>query len=237
MNLIGKTIGAWAFAMAAFNPATQGQTQPNPQPGTVQPNPPDVNQTPWFANQQIRQHLKFNDDQFNGLNQAYQDALMAYLKGMKKIDPTLPEAARLQRMRELQQNLYKDYSRAPEKLLTDPVQRQRYNQLYLQYRRYGAFADPAVANTLKLTPAQSDKLYQLQQEWSTQMRKLDSTYLTNREQTIKQFTIMQGQYGNQLNSILSPEQQRAWQQMIGSPYTFGPDVYLGLNARPLGGKK
>ena len=233
MNFIGKTVGAWAFAMAVFNLGTQGQTQPNP----VQPNPPDVNQTPWFANQQIRQHLKFNDDQFNGLNQAYQDALMTYLTGMKNIDPTLPEAARLQRMRELQQNLYKDYSRAPEKLLTDPAQRQRYNQLYWQYRRFGAFSDTTVADTLKLTPAQRDKLSQLQQEWSTQMRKLDSTYLTNREQTIKQFTIMQGQYGNQINSVLSPEQQRAWQQMIGSPYTFGPDVYLGLNARPLGGKK
>jgi hypothetical protein len=156
---------------------------------------------------------------------------------MNNIDPTLPDAARQQRMRELQQSFYKDYSRAPEKFLTDPVQRQRYNQLYLQYRGYGAFADPTVADTLKLKPAQRDKLSQLQQEWLTQMRKLDSTYLTNREQTIKQFTIRQAQYGNQLNSVLSPEQQRAWQQMIGTPYTFSPDVYLGLNARPLGGKK
>src|SRR5262245_38827006 len=104
MNFIGKPVGAWAFAMAVFTLGTLRHTAPNP----VQPNPTDVNHTPWFANQQIRQHLKFNDDQFNGLNQAYQDALMTYLTGMKNIDPTLPEAARLQRMRELQQNFYKD---------------------------------------------------------------------------------------------------------------------------------
>ena len=78
MNLIGKTIEAWAFAIVAFNLGTQGQPQPNPQPGTVQPNPPDVNQIPWFANQQIRQHLKFNDDQFNGLNKPYQDAFRVF---------------------------------------------------------------------------------------------------------------------------------------------------------------
>ena len=242
MSFVRKILRASACAAIAFAAASFSQVQAQViiQQGTGQPTmaPGRVNQTPWFTNPQIRQHLNINDNQFGALDKAYQNAWMNYQKGVVSIDKQLPEPQRQQQILEMQQRFYRDYSGSAEKYLKDPTQRQRHDQLYRQYQGYGAFADPAVADQLKLTPAQREKMQQYQQEWSTQMGKLDSMYQTDRQQAIGLYTQMQTQNGNRINSVLTPQQQTTWQQLVGQQYNFGPDVYLGTNARPLsGGKK
>ncbi|HZZ82297.1 MAG TPA: hypothetical protein VFE62_27615 [Gemmataceae bacterium] len=106
------------------------------------------------------------------------------------------------------------------------------NQLYWQYRGFGAFADPFVANQLNLTPAQISQLGQYQQAWSTQMNKISPMFSTNRDQALQQFNKLNTQTGNQINSVLTPQQQAAWRQMIGSQYNFSPDVFFNPTASP-----
>ena len=184
---------------------------------------------PWFANPQARTHLKFNDNQFNGLKQAYQNAWMNYQKGLSGIDSNANATQRQERLNELRQNFYNDFSAAPDLYLKDPGQRQRFDQLDWQYRGYGAFSDPFVANRMKLTPAQREKLDSYQQDWYAQMNKLVPVYQKNPDQVAGQFNKIQAQTAAQINSVLTPAQQQTWQQMTGSPFTFSPDAYFPFN--------
>jgi hypothetical protein len=239
MNRLNGIIRTFAPAAIAFAAASlaHAQVQPTAQPATPQTNPPQngVSPTPWFADPQARQHLKFNDSQFNGLNQAYQNAWTNYQKGVNGIDSTSNAAQRQERLNELRQNFYNDFSQAPDLYLKDPAQRQRFDQLHWQYRGYGAFSDPSVADRMKLTPAQREKLNAYQQDWYAQMNKLAPTYQMNPDQVVGQFNKLQAQNAAQINSVLTPAQRQTWQQMTGSPYTFSPGAYLSAN--PPGSKK
>jgi len=217
--VVGAVVLGQAQAQTKTPPAS---TQPGPTPGMM-------NQTPWFSSPQIRQQLKINEEQFNNLNNAYRKGWENYVSNLNKVDPTLSESQRQARMNELQQNFNKDFSAAWQQVLTDPTQRQRYEQLFWQYRGYTAFSDPTVMERLKLTPEQRARLNQFQQDWSMQMSKLGPMYQTNRDMAIKQFNTLQTQNIERLNSVLTPEQRTAWQQMTGTPYTFAPDVYFGTS--------
>jgi len=196
-----------------------------------------IQQTPWFNNPDIRQQFKMNDDQFNRLNSAYQEAWNRYQKGTGQLDKTLTDDQRRQRMGELEQGFYKDFSAATNNIISDPQQRQRYNQLDLQYRGYGAFNDPTLTERLKLTPEQRAKFNEFGQDWSKRMNELGTTYQTDREGANKRFSKMQGEMGERINSVLTPEQQKTWRQMTGDPYNFSPNVYFQANAGTSGGKK
>lgn len=199
--------------------STQGSTQ-----GSVGMQG-SIGQTPWFADQSIRQQFKWNDDQYNRLNTAYQKSYSSYQQELNRLN-SLPAEQRQQRMSELQGNFWKDFSTTTNEVITDPQQRQRYNQLYLQYRGYGAFEDPMIAQKLNLTDEQRQKLRQFGTEWSTQMGTLGQSYRTDREGATKRFQQMQSQSGERINSVLTPEQQRSWREMTGESYQFQPGVYF-----------
>jgi hypothetical protein len=71
------------------------------------------------------------------------------------------------------------------------------------------------------------------------MNDLGRTYQTDREGATKQFNEMRTQFGERLNTVLTPEQQKSWQQMTGEPYQFQPSVYFqtGTAAGPGGAKE
>jgi len=243
-----STLTTVAFGFVSFTygqgqpqtPPASGQQPGNQQPGNqqqgkVQQGMPQmgqsggITQSPWFNNPQVRQQLNLNDEQFKGLSNAYQQAYNNYQQGVNGLDKTLSDAQRQQRMNDLQQNFYKDFSTSTDKYLTDPTARQRYNQLYWQYRGYDAFTYPPIADALKLTPEQRNRFSQLQQNWNTQMSKLTPMYQNqnDRQQAVTQFSKLQSDINNQVNSILTPEQQTQWRQMSGTAYTFPPETYFG----------
>jgi hypothetical protein len=215
----------------------QGQQQVQPPQGqkvpTVQPNPGQqgvyssgMSQTPWFSNQDIRQHFKLTDQQFNQLNQTYGEHYGIYQQGVNKFGKDLNPEQRFEKMQELQQRFNKDFSATANNVFTDPQQRQRYNQVYLQYQGYNAFSDPSVQEKLNLTPEQRQQIAQYGQDWDKRMNDLGRTYQTDREGSTKQFNEMRTQSGERLNTVLTPEQQKSWQQMTGEPYQFQPSVYF-----------
>ena len=133
-------------------------------------------------------------------------------------------------MGELQQGFSKGFSTTTNEVFTDPQQRQRYNQLYLQYQGYNAFSDPAVQEKLNLTAEQRQKLGQNGQEWHKQMSELGRTYETDREGTTKKYIELRTQSGERISTILTPEQTKSWQQMTGETYQFPPNVYFQTGA-------
>jgi len=232
VNLFRTLVRAIAVTAVVFGIASfaHGQVQQKTQPATPQINTmPGITQTPWFSNMQVRQQLKLNDEQFNNLNKAYQQAYTTYQKDINGLDKTLPDAQRQQRMRDLEQNFYKDLGNSTNTIFTDPAQRQRYNQLYWQYQGYRAFSNPTIAEMLKLTPEQRDRFNQMQSDWTTQMGKLGPLYQTDKQAAIDQFGKLQAQNTERINSVLTPEQRTAWQQMAGMPFVFPPEMYFNLN--------
>jgi hypothetical protein len=220
---VGVASSARVHAQA---PGQPGGQQGNPAAGGKGGYQGPITPTPWFTNPQIGQQLKFNETQQSQLGKAYQQSWDSYQKGINGLDKTLTDAQRQQRMRELQQNFHKDFSQTHESILTDPEQRQRYNQLHWQYRGYSAFEDPQIAEKLRLTPEQRDKFGQYNQQWSKQMNEFGPSYYSNPQTAAQQWSKMQGQQNQNINSVLTPQQQQAWQQMTGQPYNFQPNAYF-----------
>jgi hypothetical protein len=222
-----------AFCLASTSTAW-GQIQPQVQqpqvPPRIQPGATfqgGINQTPWFTDPTLRQQLKFNDDQFNRLNKAYNEAWTRYQKGInQQLNNTLTDAQRQQRMRDFTQNFYRDLATTSESILTDPQQRQRFNQLNWQYRGFDAFTDPTIQQKLNLTAEQTQKLNQFRNDWSTQMNTLGSTFQTNREAATKQFNQLRTTTNERINSVLTPEQQKTWRELMGDPYNFQPNLFF-----------
>ena len=72
-------------------------------------------------------------------------------QGIKSFGKDVTEEQRSLKMGELRQGFNKNFSTATNEVFTDAQQRQRYNQLYLQYQGYEAFSDPMVQEKLNLT--------------------------------------------------------------------------------------
>lgn len=235
-----KTILSMVAALAIGIVSVAHAQGPKTQPGTGQNYPMfgGLTQTPWFGNPQIRQELNLTDPQFAALDKAYQNAWMNYQKGVQTLDPALTDAQRQQRILDLQQAFYKSFLTSSDKAITDPVQRRRYNQLFYQYRGYGAFADPFVIESLNLTPAQRGQLNKFQQDWFNQVNKLGPIFQSDQQRGARELSQLQGKIPGQVKSVLTPSQQTSWQQMMGTPYNFGPQVYFPApsTAAP-GGKK
>jgi len=136
---------------------------------------------------------------------------------------------RWQMMMEHNQKFNKAFSPTLNETITDPKQRERFQQLQYQYQGLGAFSDPTIQERLKLTPEQRQKLNQYGQEWYNQMGELGQGYQSNPEAAGKRFNEMWKQSTERLNTVLTPEQQRTWSQIIGEPYNFQPSVFFGSN--------
>ncbi len=158
-----------------------------------------INETPWFGNQNIREQLHLNDNQYQQLNQGYGHAWGRYNQGVNGLDNGLSEALRMQRQQELYGTFHQDFSQSTNDVFNDPTASKRYNQLYLQYRGYGAFSDPTVQQELKLTPAQRQKFQKYDRDWNRNMNTWHREYESNPDVVLKRFNSARGEYQQSLN--------------------------------------
>lgn len=205
-----------------LTPATQEAAAANAQAGFYFNG---LNQSPWFADQGVRQQLQMSDNQYQALNQGYGQAWTTYNQGISGLDSNLPDVQRMQRQQALYGNFQTDLSKATNGVFTDPTVNQRYNQLYLQYRGYGAFNDPTIQQELSLTPAQRQRFQQYDRDWNRNMNTWYRDYQTDAEAVQRRFNQSQAEYARTLNSTLTPDQQKTWSQMTGEPYKWTPDTY------------
>lgn len=181
---------------------------------------------PWFNNPGVRQELKLNDDQYNALNRQYQQAWVEYNKNRSLVDSSLSLQQQAQREAALRQSFNKQFSPAVDSTFTDQAARDRYNQLYTQYRGYSAFQDPAVQQQLNLTPEQQQKLDQYNSDWNKQFSNWRTDYPANRETVAKQMREARQTARRNIDSTLTPAQRAQWNRMMGQPYEFHPEVYF-----------
>jgi hypothetical protein len=185
------------------------------------------NQTPFFTDPGVRQQLNLNDNQFNTLNRAHQDAFGRFNQGATALGNNLTEQQRMQQMQQLEARFNQEFGQSLDTTFTDPRMRNRFNQIGTQFRGASAFNDPMVRRQLNLTPAQLRQVRRLEAAWRQRLQQLRRAGNDNPQLTQQQFNELQMQNMQQLNTVLTPEQQRIWAQLNGQPVTFAPQTFLG----------
>jgi hypothetical protein len=214
-------VGAGQFGNSQFGAGMQGS---------------GIGRTPFFTNPGARQQLNLDDNRFNTLNRAYQQAWNRYNQGVTGLDSNLTEQQRTQQMMQLQNQFNQSFNPALDTTFTDPRLRTRYNQLNWQFQGFGAFNDPQVRQQLDLTPQQQRQFRRLDAEWRRQMQQLRRAGNDNNPQlTDQQYQQMLQQYQQQLSTLLTPEQQQNWSQLIGQPFPIPADWnFVNLPNNPAG---
>jgi hypothetical protein len=178
-----------------------------------------ITQTPWFAEQNLRNQLRLTDDQFNRLNTAYGQQWNRYNTAQGQLG-TLSDQQRTQREQELSGAFYKDFGQGTNDVL-QPEQRQRFNQLGLQYRGYDAFNDPAIRERLRLTDRQLELMRRQGEEYGTRLGEiLKNRTGTDQDAYRKQFEGLQKEMHARITTVLTEEQRAAWRELTGEPYDF-----------------
>jgi hypothetical protein len=194
----------------------------------------DISQTPFFNDPGVRRQLNLNDNQFNTLNRAYQNAYNRYNQGFNGLGNNLTEDQREQQMLQLQNQFNTDFNQGVDSTLTDPQMRTRFGQLNRQFMGFNGFNDPGIQRQLNLTPQQRTELRQLAAQWRTQLRQMTSgpggrnANVNNIDPS--QWTELSNQYWTRLNNVLTPEQQQTWSQLTGQRYDFPIEAYSGQSA-------
>lgn len=187
-------------------------------------------QTPWFGTPAIRKQLKLDDDQYNRLHRSYVQQWTPYRKSLSTLSAELKEQERQRQLAGYYTTFHRDFYKTVPEVLTDPLVRTRYNQLHYQYLGYGAFTDPDVQERLRLTEAQRRAFNEYYYDWRKQMGTYAREYPTDRVGVAKRYGETWAQYRQRVNSTLTPEQLKTWNELIGEPYEVPVEVYFG--ARP-----
>jgi hypothetical protein len=191
-----------------------------------------LNRIPWFNDPGARQQLNLNNNQFNQLTRAYQDAYARYNQGVTGLNNTLTEQQRMQRLQQLQARFNQDLGTTLDTTLTDPQLRQRYSQLNWQFQGPMAFHDPGIQRQLNLTSDQQHQMRRLAADWRRQLNELQRLTGSDPGLTQQQWNAFRVQYRDRLGTILTPAQRQTWTQLIGRPHDFQMEAYLRAGADP-----
>lgn len=206
-------------------------------PGQVSPNAQAAwsfggwNQNPWFFDPRIQQQLQLTDEQREQLRHLYSQFWGRYNQGLTGLQDQLGDAGTRLRRRELGQTLQNDFVGSINSLISDPLQRQRFGQLMLQYQGFNAFNDPTVQQRLDLTERQLEQLERLQQDWNEKMQALSDESPRARNIDAR-FNELRQEAGERIGNVLTDEQRRMWLEMLGTPFDFPPDIYFPATERP-----
>ncbi|WP_010586117.1 hypothetical protein [Schlesneria paludicola] len=208
------------------NPTQIDQT--NPAAGAAMDTYSGIYQTPWFNEPSIRQQLQMNDAQYDQLNQAYVTNWNRYNARINQIrnDKTLDSQQREDRLEQLNNSFHDSFSNSARSVLADEAARQKYNQMYYQYRGYGAFYDPDVQQKLNLSETQRQSIREAGRQWNRQMGRYNRDYVSDPDVVLKRFNESRSEYSEGLKKILTPQQEEQWREIAGNRFEIPANVYF-----------
>jgi hypothetical protein len=185
-----------------------------------------ANANPWFSDLEVRRNLRLSNEQYRDLNDGYHLTWQAYQQDLANLGTNLNQQTRNQLQQELFDSFNQSLAQTAADVLQSPALRQRYDQLYLQHRVFGALCDPIVRQALNLSQKQYLQFETYDRAWTQNVVILSRTYLADRARTTSRFYTLQQEAQERINLTLSQPQEAAWRKMTGRTYTFQPDTYL-----------
>jgi hypothetical protein len=203
--------GGLALSAPAF-------AQTNPAAPAVSANPYP---TPLYRMTDVGKSLNLTPDQVTRLN-TLTDQTQAQFRSDYTKAAGLAEAERMVRMAELNRQYNTAWNKAAAGVFND-AQRARYQQFNYQYGGFNTLSDPDVQRRLNLTPEQVRNLNE-HAAWSDRqwqdVQRAGAADPTKGTQAYRDYwTARQERF----NKFLTPDQQKAWREMAGEPYTFQPN--------------
>ena len=190
---------------------------------SAQPNPPAAT-TPYptalYQMNDISKSLNLTAEQISNLNKLTEQTQAKYREDYAKLG-ALKEAERFNRMQELNRQYYTDWSKGAGSVFND-TQRTRYQQYNYQYGGFNTFYDPDVQKRLNLT---ADQIRDLRTQWDwsdQQMREINRIGATDATKGRQMYTDYWKARQERFDKFLTAEQQKAWRELTGDPYTFQP---------------
>jgi len=184
-----------------------------------------ISQTPFFTDPNARQQLNLNNSQFNTLNSAYQNAYSRYNQALNNLNQNMPADQRALEQQRLENEFNTEFGNTVNSTLTDRQAQNRFNQLNRQFQGFNAFNDPSIRQQLNLTSDQLSRIRQISNDFRQQLqqfRRGAGNNLNNVDMTA--WNNVWSQFATQLNTVLTPQQQQTWTQLIGQPFAFSPGV-------------
>lgn len=191
------------------------------QPAKTAPVPTNLYPYSVYQMPDVSKSLNLSQDQLTRLNKLTEQTRAAYRDDYGKLG-TLNDADRFTRMQELNQRYYTDWNKGARDIFND-TQRTRYQQLGYQYGGFNALYDPAVQKRLNLTPEQVKNLRD-QYDWSNrQLADINRVGATDATKGAQMYRDYRTARQERMNRFLTAQQQKAWNEMVGDPYTFQPN--------------
>jgi hypothetical protein len=191
-----------------------------------------ISPTPFFADPRVQQQLNLNPNQLRTLNTAHQNAFARFNQALNNLNnnPNLTPEQRSLQMQQLEAQFNQEFGSSLNTAFPNTQARARFDQLNRQFRGFNAFNDPAIRRELNLTPQQVSQLRALANDFRQQFQQFrrglgnNINNLTASQQV--QWNQLQNSMMTQLNTVLTPEQQQIWSQMIGQQFSFPPSAFV-----------
>jgi Spy/CpxP family protein refolding chaperone len=123
--------------------------------------------------------------------------------------------------REEREKKMAEQAKETNKALADilkPEQLKRVKQIGWQQRGIGAIGSPEVAEALKLTSEQKDKIKSILEDASKARRELFTNRGGDREEARKKGEEIRKNTNEKLTGVLTAEQKTKWKEMLGEPF-------------------
>lgn len=188
----------------------------------------------WFNDDGVRKELGLTPEQFERLNRSYTDTWTRYNESMAGLSKgsDADSATRREQLERLQNTFNNNLTTTTKDVFATPAQRERYNQLSLQYQGPGAFGQQSLREQLRLNDEQMLRIDQYGRNWGQTGNRLLQTYQTNPEAATTQFNAARAETMRNINSVLTPEQRATYSQLTGTPYDFGIGTYANTQFGP-----
>lgn len=221
--------GGGEFALAQSTPGTPGST------GAVRDSrsvggaaKADASQY-WFSDERIRRDLGLTPQQYERLVSAYGQTQTRYNDSLAALERnrSLTSAERAAQIERLRGTFNTSLRTGLQSTFTNQDQLNRFNQLDLQYQGYGAFNEPSVREQLLLSDEQLLRMNQYARGWNSDLQRLRAQYRDNPTLAAERLEQARQQTLQNINGVLTPQQQTQWGTLTGNAYDFGAPSYFG----------
>lgn len=201
-----KRLGQWAMAWAVVAMASAPVWAQQQQRGGRGFGGGGFGTLTLLSQKSVQDELKLSEDQVKKVKELTEKQRESF-RGLRDL-------SREERQTKMQERAKANEKAVAEILKADQLKRAK--QISLQLRGPRAFSDPAVADALKLTDEQKEKVKTIQQE--ARPARGDRQGAGNREEARKKAEAARKNANEKLMNVLTTEQKTKWKELTGEPF-------------------
>jgi hypothetical protein len=169
-----------------------------------------------LGNESVQKELKLDEKQLEKakeLSEKSREEMQSKREGLQDLSPEERRA----KFQVINQELTVSTLKSAGEFLK-PEQISRLKQISLQQRHAQAFTDHEVATKLNLKDTQKSEIQTIVQEAGAEMRTIFQDNQDDREAAMKKIQELNKKTVEQIVAKLNDEQQKAWKELLGTPF-------------------